>query len=169
MKAGADNGMVRGRVFEGMNGGNQAQKEALHREAARRLGAAQQRYTACRRALVEAMAAARRPLTISEILAAAGTVTVSSAYRNLSILCEAEVARRVAGADDLGRFELAEHVSGHHHHHLICSSCGTMADVNPSESLEKAVAEAARQAAAETGYDVKAHRVDLEGLCPSCR
>jgi Fe2+ or Zn2+ uptake regulation protein len=144
-------------------------KERLHREASLRLASADQRYTRCRRALVDAMAAAGRPITIPEILAATGSVTMSSAYRNLTILCEAEVARRVAGADDLGRFELAEDVSGHHHHHLICSSCGTMADVPASEKLERAVAEAARQAAEETGYDVRAHRVDLEGLCPACR
>lgn len=143
--------------------------ERLHREVALRLNAADQRYTSSRRALVEAMAVAGRPLTIPEILSAARTVTMSSAYRNLTILCEADVARRVSGADDLGRFELAEDVSGHHHHHLICSSCGTMADVSASARLEKAVAEAARQAAAETGYDVKTHRVDLEGLCPACR
>lgn len=143
--------------------------DRLHREAARRLNSAEQRYTSSRRALVEAMAAAGRPLTIAEILSAAATVTMSSAYRNLAILCEADVARRVPGADDLGRFELAEDVSGHHHHHLICSACGTMADVNSSEKLERAVAEAARQAAEETGYDVRTHRVDLEGLCPACR
>ncbi|HVL52227.1 MAG TPA: transcriptional repressor [Actinomycetota bacterium] len=146
-----------------------AGNEGFHREAAMRLGVADQRYTSCRRALVEAMAAASRPLTIAEILTVADSVTISSAYRNLAILCEAEVARRVSGADDLGRFELAEDVSGHHHHHLICSACGTMADVSASESLEQAVAEAARQAAEETGYDVRAHRVDLEGLCPACR
>ncbi len=149
--------------------GGAAPNESLHREAALRLTAADQRYTSCRRALVEAMAAAKRPLTIPEILAAAGTVTVSSAYRNLTILCDAAVARRVSGADDLGRFELAEDVSGHHHHHLICSSCGTMADVNASDKLERAVAEAAREAAKETGFDVRTHRVDLEGLCPACR
>jgi Fe2+ or Zn2+ uptake regulation protein len=152
------------RVADGGSG-----HDFLHREAALRLTAAEQRYTSCRKALVEAMAVAKRPLTIPEILASAGSVTMSSAYRNLTVLCEADVARRVSGADDLGRFELAEDVSGNHHHHLICSSCGTMADVNASAKLEKAVAEAARQAAAETGFDVKTHRVDLEGLCPACR
>lgn len=155
--------------LDGAPQGGGAANDRLHHEAALRLTGAEQRYTACRRALVDVMAAAKRPLTIPEILAAAGGVTVSSAYRNLTILCEAEVARRVSGADDLGRFELAEDVSGHHHHHLICSSCGTMADVNASDKLEKAVAEAARQAAEETGFDVKTHRVDLEGLCPACR
>ena len=154
-------------VGGGTDGGSS--NEGLHHEAALRLTAADQRYTTCRRALVEALAKASRPLTIPEILTAAGTVTLSSAYRNLTILCEADVARRVSGTDDLGRFELAEDVSGHHHHHLICSSCGTMADVSASDKLERAVAEAARQAAAETGFDVRTHRVDLEGLCPACR
>lgn len=143
--------------------------EDLHREAEVRLAAAEQRYTTIRRALVQAMVNGGRPLSIPEILAAAPRVTVSSAYRNLAVLCDAGVARRLSGADDLGRFELAEDVSGHHHHHLICSSCGTMADVSPSAKLERAVAEAAREAAEETGYEVKAHRVDLEGLCPACR
>ena len=73
-----------------------AGNEPLHREAALRLSAADQRYTSCRRALVEAMAAASRPLTIAEILTAANSVTISSAYRNLAILCEAEVARRLS-------------------------------------------------------------------------
>lgn len=158
-----------GGIDHARDGRGAAPIEGVHREAARRLALADQRYTTSRRALVEVLAADPRPLTIPEILAAARTVTVSSAYRNLTILCDADVARRISGADDLGRFELAEDVSGHHHHHLICSSCGTMADVPASDKLERAVAEAARQAAAETGYDVRTHRVDLEGLCPACR
>lgn len=115
------------------------------------------------------MAGAGRPMTMPEILGAASGVPQSSAYRNLTVLCEAGVARRLAGADDLGRFELAEDLSGHHHHHLVCSACGTVADVPSSARLEKALDEAARLAAEETGFAVTDHRIDLEGLCPSCR
>jgi Fe2+ or Zn2+ uptake regulation protein len=113
------------------------------------------------------MAGAKRPLTIPEILAAADTVTMSSAYRNLTILCEADVARRVSGADDLGRFELAEDLAGHHHH-LQCTSCGTLADFAASPQLERALVEAARRVAAETGYDITGHRLDFDGRCPRC-
>jgi Fe2+ or Zn2+ uptake regulation protein len=108
-------------------------------------------------------------MTMPELLAAAAGVPQSSAYRNLTVLCEAGVARRLAGADDVGRFELAEDLSGHHHHHLVCSACGTVADVRTSPRLERALAEAARLAAEETGFDVTDHRIDLEGRCPSCR
>jgi len=47
---------------------------------------------------------------------------------------EIGVVRRVAGADDHGRFELAEELSGHHHH-LVCARCGKVEDVHPSPRL----------------------------------
>lgn len=139
----------------------------LHGEVAIRLAALEQRYTSSRRALVETLAGAGRPLTTPEILQNVDRASISSTYRNLTVLCEAEVARRLAGLDDVGRFELAEDLGGHHHH-IICSSCGTMVDVDASPKLEKAIAEAARQASEETGFKISAHRIDLEGTCPGC-
>lgn len=141
----------------------------LHDETRTRLAALDQRYTASRRALVEALVAADRPVTIPEVLIQTIEIPQSSAYRNLTVLCEAGVVRRLPGADDVGRFELAEDLSGHHHHHLVCSSCGRVADIKASPRLEKALAEAARLAAAETGFEVSDHRIDLGGLCPQCR
>lgn len=135
-----------------------------------RLAALDQRYTASRRALVHALFAANRPVAMPEILGAADGIPQSSAYRNLTVLCEAGVARRLAGNDDVGRFELAEDLSGnHHHHHLMCSSCGLVADVGASPALERSLAEAARMASKETGFEVSSHRIDLVGLCPDCR
>lgn len=142
--------------------------EGLHVEVALRLAALDQRYTANRRAILEAIAEAGRPVTIPEILARAPRVPQSSAYRNVAVLCDARVARRVAGADDHGRFELAEDLSGHHHHHLVCWSCGRVTDIAAFPRLEQALAEAARLAASETGYEVDDHRIDLGGRCPAC-
>ena len=139
----------------------------LHRAAATRLAALDQRYTTKRRALVELLLRAGRPLTISEIVA--GGAPVSSAYRNVTVLCDAGVARRLVGPDDLGRFELSEDLSGQHHHHLVCDSCGTVADVRATSALEEAMAAATRMAARETGFDVTDHRLDLVGRCPTCR
>lgn len=141
----------------------------LHAEAALRLAALDQRYTTKRRALVDALVAAARPVTISEILAAGQGLPMSSAYRNLTVLCEAGVARRLVGADDLGRFELSEDLSGQHHHHMVCADCGTVADVRASPRLEQALAEAARLAAKETGFEISDHRIELVGSCPTCQ
>jgi Fe2+ or Zn2+ uptake regulation protein len=128
----------------------------------------EQRYTKARRALVETLAAAGRPLSIPEILAAAPAIPQSSAYRNVTALIDAKAVRRVAGADDHGRFELAEDLAGHHHH-LICESCGQILDIAASPRLERALAEAARVAEEDTGFSVDDHRMDLVGTCIDCR
>ncbi len=142
---------------------------SLHDQVEARLAAMEQRYTTKRRALVESLLAADRPVTIFEIVSRAGDVPTSSAYRNLTVLCEAGVARRLVGTDDLGRFELAEDLSGHHHHHLVCTGCGTVADVRASTGLERALVDAAKAAASETGFEVNDHRIDMVGRCPACR
>jgi len=118
--------------------------------------------------LVDVLAGAARPLTMPEILQAAGGVPQSSAYRNLAVLTDAGVVRRVQGADESGRFELAEDLSGHHHHHLICTQCGTVEDVAASPRLERALAEAGHAAAEAVGFEVSDHRIDLVGLCSNC-
>lgn len=144
------------------------ERRRLHGEAAIRLAAFDQRYTSGRRAIVETLADAGRPLTTPQILERARSSSMSSTYRNLTVLCEAEVARRLSGADDVARFELAEDLSGHHHH-LVCSSCGTMVDVDAPPKLERVIAEAARQVAKDYSFEVAAHRIDFEGRCRTCR
>jgi len=143
--------------------------DRVHPEVAVRLARLDQRYTASRRALVDTLAAARRPLSIPEILAATPVIPQSSAYRNVTALIDAKAVRRVAGTDDHGRFELAEDLAGHHHHHLICDSCGQVLDIGASPRLERALAEAARVAEEETGFSVDDHRMDLVGTCEKCR
>jgi Fe2+ or Zn2+ uptake regulation protein len=145
-----------------------ADDAVLHRAAAERVAALDQRYTASRRALVDALLTADRPLTITEVLAGTEGMPQSSAYRNLTVLCDAGVARRLPGVDDLGRFELAEDLAGHHHH-LQCTTCGSLLDFAASPQLERALVEAARRIAAETGYEITGHRLDFDGRCPRCR
>ena len=140
---------------------------ALHDVARTRVVALGQRYTASRQSLVQALFDADRPLTINEVLAGARGMPQSSAYRNLTVLCEAGVARRLPGVDDLGRFELAEDLAGHHHH-VQCTACGTVVDFAASPQLEQALAEVARRVASEIGYEVFGHRVDFEGRCTPC-
>jgi Fe2+ or Zn2+ uptake regulation protein len=141
---------------------------SLHEAVGLRLASAEQRYTPQRRRLVDILSDAGRPLTVPEILAMAPGLTQSSAYRNVTTLMEAGVVERLAGTDDHGRFELSEEISGHHHH-LVCENCGTVEDLHASPKLERALSEAARAAAAEQGYEVTEHRLDLYGRCADCR
>src|ERR1035438_3658842 len=81
---------------------------SVHEAVSLRLAGVDQRYTHLRKVLVETLAAAGRPLTIPEIVASAPELPQSSAYRNMTALIDVGVVRRVAGADDHGRFELTE-------------------------------------------------------------
>jgi Fe2+ or Zn2+ uptake regulation protein len=139
----------------------------VHDHVARRLRTEELRYTPGRRAIVDVLKAAERPLTVPEILERSRSVPLSSAYRNLTALLQAGVAHRVAGTDDHGRYELAEDIAGHHHH-LVCHSCGVVTDIPASPRLERALAEAGRAAGEEAGFQVTGHRIDLLGQCQAC-
>jgi Fe2+ or Zn2+ uptake regulation protein len=140
----------------------------LHAAVAERLQASGQRYTANRRAVVEALAAADRPLTIPEVLTGR-VLPQSSAYRNVALLEETGVLHRVTSTDEFARFELAEDITEHHHHHLICSSCGEVADFTVSQQLETALEDAMHEVAGGTGFMPEHHRLDLLGRCRRCR
>lgn len=133
------------------------------------LAAREQRYTGQRRQIVRALAALARPATIGELISATSGLPVSTAYRNLTVLCDADVVRRVSGPDGFARFELSETLSGDHHHHVVCEACGLVMDVAPSPRLEAALAETARLIAEENGFDVAEHRLELVGRCRRCR
>ena len=142
----------------------------LDNQVAIRLAELGQRYTSNRRAIVATLVEAGRPLTVPEMSTGSelGGLPQSSAYRNLGVLVEAGVVHRLPGADEFARYELAEELAGHHHH-LVCGSCGTVADVAASPRLERMLAEAGRMAADETGFEVTGHRMDLLGRCGDCR
>lgn len=139
----------------------------LHESVAQRLAEHDQRYTPARRQLVDALARSGRPVTVPEILELAPGLPQSSAYRNVTLLIEARVARRVTTVNDHWRVELAEEISGHHHH-LVCGTCGKVEDVPPSPRLERVLGEAARAVADRSGFVVNEHRLDLVGVCAAC-
>ncbi len=140
----------------------------LHSTATTRLRKDGQRYTASRRALVDALVASDRPLTIPDLLAARRELAQSSAYRNLAVLERAGVVHRIVTSDEFARYELAEDLTHHHHHHLICSSCGDVTDFEVSEAVEHELEAALAKVARRTGFQVSAHRLDLVGTCPTC-
>jgi Fur family transcriptional regulator, ferric uptake regulator len=139
----------------------------LHREAASRLGRVGQRYTANRRTLMQALAEADRPLTVSAIVEGRAVLPVSSAYRNLAVLERAGLVRRVLTDEEHGRYELAEELTDHHHH-LVCSSCGTVEDVTFPPNVERSVGRTLASVAGRSGFTAVAHRLDLVGLCRAC-
>lgn len=134
---------------------------------AARLRTGGQRVTESRRALVDVLAHADRPLTIPEIQRHAPALATSSAYRNLSVLAEVGVVHRIVINGDHARYELADDLT-EHHHHLICSECGSVEDVPASSRLERSVQNAVDEIERRTGFHTLHHRIDLVGRCSRC-
>lgn len=89
------------------------------------------------------------------------SVGLATVYRNLQLLerlGDVDATRSEAG-EMLYRICEAEQ----HHHHLICKSCGRTEEVE-LDGLEAAM----RQLAADRGYTLTSHTVELSGLCPDC-
>jgi Fe2+ or Zn2+ uptake regulation protein len=127
------------------------------------------RLTQGRRSTVEALATMHGPRTAAEIHDQVGdTVPLSSLYRSLSVLADADVLSAQHGSDGKIRFELAEWITGHHHH-LICTSCGAVVDVTPTLDQEKSMEQLVEKMALEAGFDVSGHRFEIEGTCRTCR
>lgn len=140
----------------------------LHATVAARLQRVDQRYTAGRRQLIDALAGSGRPQSIPDILAAGVAVPQSSIYRNLAVLEQADCVRRVHAVDEFARYELAEDLT-EHHHHLVCLQCGGVEDFKVPEGLERSLDRAVGQIESETGFRPESHRVDLFGRCARCR
>lgn len=140
----------------------------LHTIAARRLRSDGQRYTDQRRTLVEILAASPAPLTLPQLLEQSTGLAQSSAYRNLAVLERANVVHRIVTTGDHACWELAEDLTGHHHH-LICRSCGDVADFTMPNEVERRLGVALADVASDVDFDATHHRLDLVGRCTRCR
>ncbi|MGA2835693.1 MAG: Fur family transcriptional regulator [Acidimicrobiales bacterium] len=126
------------------------------------------RYTGGRRAIVDVLAEAGHPVSISDIGRQLPDVPRSSAYRHLVDLQQAGVVRRIAANDEFARFELAEELT-EHHHHLLCTVCGRVFDVTPSASFERTVAAVVQGLSDQMGFRPTSHSLDVIGHCAECR
>jgi Fur family transcriptional regulator, ferric uptake regulator len=88
-------------------------------------------------------------------------IGLTTVYRHLQVLSEDGLldSIRDAGGETLYR----RCRTAAHHHHLICRMCGTSVEVEG-----RAVEQWAEKVAAEAGFTVVDHTVELFGLCPDC-
>lgn len=139
----------------------------IERQVIDRLTAHDLRFTVARRQIVKALRDADGPVTLPELLDLASDLAQSSAYRNLALLEEAGIVRRLVHSADHARYELAE-VLTEHHHHLICDGCGVVRDVAFSDDTEELLDQEIAEVAARERFHVTRHILDLHGLCSDC-
>jgi Fur family ferric uptake transcriptional regulator len=139
----------------------------VHRAAEARLADRQQRYTTNRRAIVDTLVSVGAPITMPDLLSARPGLTQSSTYRNLAMLEDAAVVRRIVSGAEHAHYELAEDLT-EHHHHLVCTTCGLIEDVTLTPALEQVLDQAFADAATERGFRTNGHAIDIYGRCPRC-
>jgi Fe2+ or Zn2+ uptake regulation protein len=139
----------------------------LDRAVTERLAKHDLRYTTGRRQIVSGLRRAGGPVTLPELLRIQSDLAQSSAYRNLSLMEEAGVVRRLVHGGDHAHYELAEALT-EHHHHLICESCGSVVDVTFSAATEHTLDKAFESVAEAQGFVPRHHVIDVYGRCERC-
>ena len=121
-----------------------------------------ERATRQNTAIREAIEAAGRPLSPTEVLdearrhvAALGLATV---YRNLKALVDEGAIQVVTLPGEVARYEVAQRG---HHHHFRCDACQRVFDVHQCPGDLSGLA--------PPGFAVARHEITLYGLCKDCQ
>jgi Fur family ferric uptake transcriptional regulator len=107
-------------------------------------------------------------LTLSQLLLAAqeekSSIGYATVYRTMKLMTESGVAVEHKFVDG-GEALFEPNIEGDHHDHIICVTCGQIIE------FEDEVIEGRQDAiAAEKGFEVKRHRLEIYGECirPAC-
>lgn len=137
-------------------------KEEL-KEALERLKGTGVRITPQRHAVLEYLVGSMTHPTADEIYKALEgkfpNMSVATVYNNLRVFKEVGLVKELTYGDASSRFDYITD----HHYHVICEKCDKIVDF-PCTGLE----ELEQQAANETGFVIKSHRLELYGVCPEC-
>jgi Fur family ferric uptake transcriptional regulator len=89
------------------------------------------------------------------------TIGYATVHRTLKLFAECGIAEPQNFGDGQTRYEATSHKD--HHDHLICLKCGKIVEFedNRIEQLQNEVA-------AENGFVIKRHRLELYGTCGKC-
>ena len=96
------------------------------------------------------------------------TVPLSSLYRTLAVLEEANIIAPHFGARGLTRYELAEWIMGHHHH-FVCLECGAVEDIDIAPGVEQRVDALVAEISELAAFEPTSHVLEIEGRCRRCR
>lgn len=107
----------------------------------------------------------RRPHSDTDSIARAvrselGDVSTQAVYDVLRALTAARLIRRIEPAGSVARYESRV---GDNHHHVVCRSCGGIADVDCAVGQAPCLA-----ASDDSGYTIDEAEVVYWGLCPTC-
>ena len=122
------------------------------------------KVTAQRLAVMRAVSG-RPHLTAEDVVelvrADIGAISHRAVYDAVGVLADIGLLRRIQPSGSAARYE--DRV-GDNHHHVICRSCGQMADVDCAVGDTPCLT-----AADDAGYEIDEAEVIYWGRCPACR
>jgi Fur family transcriptional regulator, stress-responsive regulator len=89
-----------------------------------------------------------------------GEVSHQAVYDVLRALTSAGLVRRIEPAGSVARYESR---TGDNHHHIVCRSCGAIADVDCAVGTTPCLT-----ASDDHGFEIDEAEVVYWGLCPTC-
>jgi Fur family ferric uptake transcriptional regulator len=123
------------------------------------------KLTQPRSAILRVLLASDCPLTPTEIQtrgqALGGELGLVTVYRTLELMEEIELVRPVHLADGCHGYVLA---TPGHTHHVICERCHAVVEIAGCE-----LGGFLDRVAANTGYAITGHWLELSGLCAQCQ
>lgn len=128
------------------------------------LRAASLRVTKPRVAVINAVHAhphADTDTVLSAVREADPEVSHQAVYDVLKVLTEAGIVRRIQPKDSVARYESRV---GDNHHHVVCRSCGVIADVDCATGSAPCL-----DASNDNGFQIEEAEVIYWGTCPKCQ
>lgn len=98
---------------------------------------------------------------IQAVRAQLGTVSAQAVYNVLAAFTSAGLVRRIEPAGSVARYEVRV---GDNHHHVVCRSCGAVADVDCAVGRRPCLTPSDTH-----GYLVDEAEVTYWGRCPACQ
>lgn len=125
------------------------------------------KFTRQRELIAEVFFASSGHLKVEDLLekvrALDPQVSLATVYRTMKLLTECGLASPRQFGDGHTRYEPSED-GEQHHDHLICTRCGLIV-----EFLNPHIEELQDRVAAEKGFIVTRHKMELYGLCEACQ
>lgn len=87
-------------------------------------------------------------------------LTEATVYRTLSFLADNGLILRA----HIGSGQLVYEIAGHDHHHVICRTCGQMAEIE--HPLLSTLYQRLKE---QTGYEIDSLHTTFFGMCPACQ
>ena len=88
------------------------------------------------------------------------SLSMGTVYRNLNILVEQELIRKLPFGSTHDRYEAIKSP----HYHLVCEACGCVQDFDMPHYKK-----INKQAQQMSGFNISRHRIDFFGICEKCQ